>query len=613
MRLPPLPPYVVVHAALMVFLLAGCNTPEPVPGQAEVKAISDSENLLQSLSPQMKQLAKSFSGDTDSLSFVSSDVACIGIDDFTIPGFEKRGTSPAHTFEWPVKSSDDKGGLAGLFQPLSSTGKLRDVQLGSVSASFPSSGTFEIKSKLEGKFSDADGQVYGLKGYQTLTWVESNGWKLKRWQQEKLKLTLASRSLFEDTTALTVPDEKTRTKLQSSSHQEMILDYAAQASRTGRPMEAPRLPFVLFGDWFSSYQYPSVSVLDLNSDGHDDLFVTDRWQSAQLLQNNGDGTFEDVTKSSGLIVKELANCTYFADFDNDGDSDAFVGISMGSSRFYTNNDGKFELDETNSSVIKNSRFVVAASVVDINNDGLLDLYLSTYAFGHGNAEKWYKRATRGKLDQKKMLERIKQQHSYVDRAGPPNIVLMNRGGKFEWAKIDDTLKQFRDSYQNSWTDIDNDGDLDVYICNDFANDVFLRNDTPQGSFEPTFVDATAEFIGSPDLNFAMGTSWGDFDNDGDLDLYVSNMYSKAGIRICKQLDTVDPRITVSARGNFLYRNDDGKLTQVAGTENDDQHVAIVGWSFGGQFADFDNDGNLDLYVPSGFYSPPAKLHTDKDL
>jgi hypothetical protein len=312
------------------------------------------------------------------------------------------------------------------------------------------------------------------------------------------------------------------------------------------------------------------------------------------------------------VIEELANCVYFADFDNDGDSDAFVGISLGPSRFYKNVGGKFEIDEANSDVLKNSRFVSSAAVVDINRDGLLDLYLCTYAFGEGPIMDWYAQ-TAPDNDELKTLMRIKKQHKYIDRGGPPNIVLMNRDGKFEWSKIDDVTKQFRDSYQTAWSDLDGDGDLDVYICNDFANDAVLRNDTEQGSFKPSFVEATAEFIPDCQMNFAMGASFGDFDNDADLDLYVSNMYSKAGKRICSQVDSVDERVKVSARGNFLYENSDGKLKQVAGSNSFNQNVAVVGWSYAGQFADFDNDGNLDIYVPSGLYSPPAEIHTDKDL
>jgi hypothetical protein len=111
----------------------------------------------------------------------------------------------------------------------------------------------------------------------------------------------------------------------------------------------------------------------------------------------------------------------------------------------------------------------------------------------------------------------------------------------------------------------------------------------------------------------MGASWGDFDNDGDLDLYVSEMYSKAGRRILKQFSQADRRSVESAQGNFLFRNDGGRFVQVAGSDESEFRVAKVGWSFGGQFADFDNDGWLDLYVPSGFYTAPDDVRADADL
>ena len=132
-------------------------------------------------------------------------------------------------------------------------------------------------------------------------------------------------------------------------------------------------------------------------------------------------------------------------------------------------------------------------------------------------------------------------------------------------------------------------------------------------FKPKFTDITEQLAGKGSMGFGMGASWGDFNNDGDLDLYVSNMYSKAGNRIVKQVDGVDERIRVSALGNFLYENVDGKFKQIAGTQKSDQHVSIVGWSFGGQFADFNNDGELDIYVPCGFYSPPDELRGEVDL
>ena len=624
---------------ISLFLLPGCKKKEPsktdttsqttavnpelTSEQMKVKGISDSENLLQSLSSQMKQLARAFTDgakpDDDLPSFVESSIAYSELESMelatAIAKAESNSDDPAVAyFYWPVSETKTSVPLLEVWSPLFANGRLQDAQIGVLKASFPvSENEFEMETKFEGKMKTDDGRMIGIKGYQTLGWTNSSDdtWKLTSWNQKKLQVISSKRSLFTDVTESVIPDETTRNQLQRSSHQELILEYSGELS-FDRSFKEARPEFSGISDWYSAFQYPSVSVIDIDKDGFDDLFVTDRWQAAQLLRNQGDGTFTDVTESSGLKVAELANCAYFADFDNDGDSDAFIGISMGSSKMFTNHDGTFVPNESANELLEDTRFVLAASVVDINRDGLLDLYLSTYAFGVGPVASWYEKTTRP-TERFKTRRRIEDQHTYVDRGGPPNIVLMNRGDKFDWVRIDDTLKQYRDTYQTSWTDYDQDGDLDVYICNDFAPDMLLRNDTAQGSFELDFKDVTQEIIGTAAMNFAMGASWGDFDSDGDLDLYVSNMYSKAGMRIVSQLDDVDERIRVSAVGNFLYENENGKLKQIAGPDDDQQHVSSVGWSYGGQFADFDNDGHLDLYVPSGFYSPPKELHTDKDL
>jgi hypothetical protein len=91
------------------------------------------------------------------------------------------------------------------------------------------------------------------------------------------------------------------------------------------------------------------------------------------------------------------------------------------------------------------------------------------------------------------------------------------------------------------------------------------------------------------------------------------MFSKAGRRIIRQIDNVDERISYSTEGNLLFRNRDESFEQLAGLAPPALPVAKVGWSFGGQFADVDNDGWLDIYVPSGFYSAPVSVASNVDL
>ena len=127
------------------------------------------------------------------------------------------------------------------------------------------------------------------------------------------------------------------------------------------------------------------------------------------------------------------------------------------------------------------------------------------------------------------------------------------------------------------------------------------------------MDVTLESGGQAMLGFGMGASWADYDLDGDFDLYASNMYSKAGKRITKQIEGLDERFFMMAEGNRLFRNDGEKFALIEDGDKPGSAGGKAGWSWGGQFADFNNDGREDIYVCSGFFTAPKKYASTVDL
>ena len=154
------------------------------------------------------------------------------------------------------------------------------------------------------------------------------------------------------------------------------------------------------------------------------------------------------------------------------------------------------------------------------------------------------------------------------------------------------------------SDYDGDADADIYIINDYGTNHLLRND---GDWK--FVDVTEE-AGVLDQGHGMGGSFGDYDNDGDLDLYVANMNSSArwvfedpDFPLPWQADAffmrdyVRGQMLAMTRGNSLYKNQgDGTFVQVAA----DLGVERAEWAWGPSFCDYDNDGDLDIYCPNGY-------------
>ena len=152
-------------------------------------------------------------------------------------------------------------------------------------------------------------------------------------------------------------------------------------------------------------------------------------------------------------------------------------------------------------------------------------------------------------------------------------------GTFSFEKVSDgpLVNAKRSSISASWADYDNDGDLDVFIANMEAKNQLYRNNGGQ------FEEVTGPYGGSSDVS-AFGSSWGDVDNDGDLDLFVANALS-------------------GSQNNALYLNQ--LMESGAATFTEVETGPVVsdgGWSYGSSFADMDNDGDLDLFVAKWFNS-----------
>ena len=111
----------------------------------------------------------------------------------------------------------------------------------------------------------------------------------------------------------------------------------------------------------------------------------------------------------------------------------------------------------------------------------------------------------------------------------------------------------------------------------------------------------------------MGASFGDYDHDGDFDLYVSNMFSKAGRRITASISSLDERFGLMARGNSLLEFQDGRFERVSSLDSSGMQVEKSGWAWGAMFVDADLDTWPDLYSLNGMYTAPAPFESDVDL
>ena len=422
-------------------------------------------------------------------------------------------------------------------------------------------------------------------------------WKIERWQLKSLTTYEARQALFSEVLDQALADAEDRRQARQSIQEELVIEWGRDLLEGKGSFEPPHALF----DISSLYQKPGLSVVDIDRDGFDDLYVMPTWGNNLLLHNKGDGTFEEIAAQVGLDLKDNCSSAIFADFDNDGDADAFIGRTLRPSLFFVNENGRFVNRSDTFPPTALPYLVTSISAADFDQDGLLDVYFSTHA-SDGRQERLREVLKLLPAAQaREMLRRREGGHRFHDHSGPPNVLLVNRvQGRFDIAAQNDLLALWRNTFQSTWSDYDDDGDPDLYVANDFAPNNMLRNDGG------TFTDVT-EQTRTADIGFGMGASWGDYDLDGRKDLYVCNMFSKAGHRIMAQIPQLDPRISMLAGGNSLFHNRGADFEKVSGTEPPSLLVEKSGWAWGGQFVDLDNDGFLDIYSLAGYYSAPEEI------
>jgi tetratricopeptide (TPR) repeat protein len=339
------------------------------------------------------------------------------------------------------------------------------------------------------------------------------------------------------------------------------------------------------------YGHNGVSAGDIDGDGFDDLYIC---QPAglpnRLYRNRGDGTFEDITESSGVGILDNTACALFADIDNDGRQDLIVVRASGPLLFMNAGGGKFR-PRPNAFHFANppQGTFTGAAIADYDRDGWLDIYFCLYTYYQGTNQYRY------------------PMPYYAAENGPPNFLMRNqRDGSFRDVTRETGLHKnnTRFSFCCGWADFNGNGWPDLYVVNDFGRKNLYKNNG-----DGTFTDVANE-AGVEDVGAGMSVSWLDFDRDGRQDLYVADMWTAAGLRISMQetfqqnaSEEVRAMYRRHAMGNCLYRNrGDGKFEdagQKSGT--------LMGrWAWSSDAWDFNHDGLPDLYVANGMISGPQR-------
>ncbi len=332
-----------------------------------------------------------------------------------------------------------------------------------------------------------------------------------------------------------------------------------------------------------------AAFFDYDNDGDLDLyivnsaplpgFVTAMPPTNVLYRNDGDSGFTDVTAEAGVGHLGYGMGCGTADYDNDGDPDLYV-TNFGVNVLYRNNaDGTFTDVTINAGVGNSDRWSSSCAFVDYDQDGNLDLYVVNYLdYDIVEDGEWYDTNGRRIYSNPRVYEGVSDT-LYRNRGDGTFTDVTQRAGVYN-----DTGK----GLGVTCGDYDNDGRIDIYVANDTTPNFLYRN-MGDGTFMDLGVIAGVAYNEDGVAEGGMGVDFGDYNNDGFLDIFVTNF---------------------SRETNTLYRNSSN------GIFTDFTYIAHLGdpsflkLGFGTKFFDTDNDGDLDLFVANGHVYSTVESQSD---
>jgi hypothetical protein len=349
-----------------------------------------------------------------------------------------------------------------------------------------------------------------------------------------------------------------------------------------------------------------VAVADVDGDGRLDVYFVSQVGGNELWRNTGKGRFENMTATAGVAVDDrISVSASFADIDNDGDADLYVtSVRDGNLLFENDGSGRFR-DITTASGLGHQGHSSAAIFFDYDRDGLLDVFVTNV--GQYTTEQ--RRAASdsgGAGGESYFYDGLKD--AFGGHLKPlrfeRSLLFRNLGGnRFKDVSRETGLLDVSWTGDASPIDANGDGWIDLYVLNMQGHDEYYENEGGK-----RFVKKSREVFPRTPWG-SMGIKVFDHDNDGDMDIYLTDMHSAMSQRVGPErekskADMQWPESFVKSGGNSIYgnaffRNDgDGKFTEIS-----DEIGAENYWPWGLSVGDLNADGYQDAFVASSMNYP----------